>query len=244
MTLFNPFPALASAGAGILVFCEATMSLDCGTETRMTMLTICAEHAGKQLRVAWVSLQPDGSISVGLHDRALIVRDFQHQSFVWSAFNRETLVFVVPHNPEAMKSVAQPHISFHPPKVINGVPHGEWFHVTDGKGKRLFEAIAPMELAVYQQGEVPWIRFVSKPVSELAEAKGLRAQGLNRVIAVPVENSDRSVALSVDFIASGSTNNFAGAEVNEFIDHGKYCLRLAISLIPGQKATLAWIHQR
>jgi len=210
----------------------------------MTILTICAEHAGKQLGVAWLSLQPEGSVSVGLNDRALVVRDFQHQSFVWSAFNRETLAFVVPDNPQAMQPIAQPHISFHPAAVIRGVEHGEWFHVTAKGGKRLFEAIAPMELAVDQQGEVPWVRFVSKPVSGLAEAKGLRAEGLNRVLAVPVENSDRSVALSVDFIAKGSVSPFDGAELTEFIDHGQYRLRLAISLIPGQKATLGWIHQR
>lgn len=210
----------------------------------MTIVAICAEHSGRQLRVAWVSLQPDGSISVGLNDRALVVRDFQHQAFVWSAYNRETLVFVVPDDPAAMRTVSQPHISFHPAKTIKGVEHGEWVHVTDAKGRRLFEAIAPMGLALSQQSEVPWVRFVSKPISGLAEAKGLRAQGLNRVIAVPVATADVSIGLALDFVAPGTANGFPGAVLSEFIDHSEYRIRIAVSFLPGQKATLGWIHQR
>lgn len=209
----------------------------------MSMLSICALVAGAQRRVAWVSLMPEGDVSVGLCDRALAVRDFEAQSFVWSAFNRREVAWVVPHEPHAMVAISQPHITFHPARVVNGIDSGEWFHVRGNKGKPMYEAIAPMELAVDQQGIVPWVRFISKPVSGLTEAKGLRSGPMTRVICVPFDDATRSIGVSVDFVGPGVTDPFPGAMLTEFLDHTKYRLRVTLSQLPGQVATLGWIRQ-
>lgn len=124
------------------------------------VITLCAQYGPKDLRIGWVSLQGDGSMSAGLNDRALMIRDFEARQFVWSAFNRETLAFVAPDDPAATRSVVRPHMTFHPP---------HWLHLTDGSGRHPFEAIADIELAVQQQGTVPWIRFASKPVAKLTD---------------------------------------------------------------------------
>jgi hypothetical protein len=121
------------------------------------VITLCAECEGKILRIGWVSLQPDGSVSVGLNDRALIVRHFEEKQFLWNVFNRITVEYFVPDDPLASRSVAQPHLTFHPP---------HWFHLTGGPKRKLFEGIADIELAVRQQGTVPWVRFISKPLEE------------------------------------------------------------------------------
>lgn len=197
------------------------------------VITLCAESAGRTLRIGWISLQPDGSISVGLNDRTLIVREFKDQNLIWNVFNRITAEYFVPSDPTASRSVAQPHLTFHPP---------HWFHLTGGPKKKLFEGIADIALSVRQQGTVPWVRFISKPIAELKEAKGQRASGAERSIAIPVSSLTKSVRLSLDFVepqdvSLGPEDGFA-----EWVDHGPYRLRICAGELPGSRATLGWFH--
>jgi len=199
------------------------------------VITLCVQHAGKDLRIGWVSLQDDGAISVGLNGRALTIRDFEARQFVWSAFNRETLAFVTPDDPAATRSVIRPHMTFHPPS---------WLHLTDGFGRHPFEAIPEIALAVQQQGTVPWIRFVSKPVTMLTEARGLRTKGEDRIIRIPVASPQCSVGLSVDFVAAADRASHPGALHSEVIDWHGYRIKLSAQAMPTQRATLGWFHQR
>jgi hypothetical protein len=141
-------------------------------------ITLCATAGGKVLRIGWISLQPNGDISAGLNDRAFIARDFDATQFVWSAFNRVRVEYLVPSDPKAAQAIVQPHLTFH-------VPH--YLHLTSKGSRESFRAIADIALAVQQQGEVPWVRFISKPLSGLQEAKpGGNRDVAHRIIQFPV----------------------------------------------------------
>ena len=197
-------------------------------------ITIWATHGGKHYRIGWLSLQSDSSISVGLVDSALILRDFEVKAFVWSAFNRVTTEFLAPDNTAATKRVYSPHMTFHPPHTL---------HLTEQKGgttkRKPFEAIADIDLAVRQQGTVPWVRFTSKPVSKISpSAKDQKRQAIE--VAVDLANSIR---LSVDFVAPADTTADAALGAATWFDHGAYRVRVSVIEAPGQPASIGWIHQ-
>lgn len=197
-------------------------------------ITIGATSASKYHRIGWLSLQPDGSISVGLVDSALILRDFEAKAFVWSAFNRVTTEFLAPDDTAATKRVYNPHMTFHPP---------HWLHLTEQKGsaskRKPFEAIADIELAVRQQGIVPWVRFTSKSIAKItATAKDQKRQG----IEVAADPSD-SIRLAVDFVAQGDTSVDPALGASTWFDHGPYRVRVSVKVAPAQSASIGWIHQ-
>jgi hypothetical protein len=63
--------------------------------------------------------------------------DFKAQNFVWSAYNRGTIQYLVQSNPATLRPVPQPHLSFHPP---------HWFRLRGNGGKKLFEGIGDLLL--------------------------------------------------------------------------------------------------
>lgn len=191
-------------------------------------------------RIGYISLQPRGDVTVGLNDRALIARDFTVKKFVWSAFNRIRVAYFVPEEPRAAQPLVQPHLTFHAP---------DWVHLTaaNKKGKeKPFEAIAPMGLAVQQQGTVPWVRFVSKRVAALKPASGLRA-GANHaqdVLSFAVASLDSSIQLAVDFVAPGDNTPESSVLGSAWYDHEGYRLRVSATEVSGQQhATLGWFHE-
>lgn len=68
-----------------------------------------AVSAGSEHTIGWVSLQTDGAISVGLADRAFISPRFHARQFLWNAYNRVTVQYLVPHSPEGLRPVTNPH---------------------------------------------------------------------------------------------------------------------------------------
>ncbi len=100
-------------------------------------ILLTAEVNKQPRRIGWISLQPNGSVSVGLNDRAFVSPDFKAQNFVWSVYNRETIQYLVQSDPATLRPVPQPHLSFHPP---------HWFHLRGNGGKKLFEGIGDLPL--------------------------------------------------------------------------------------------------
>lgn len=198
------------------------------------ILTLCASLEGRSYRIGWISLQPNGDISVGLNDRAFIAREFAAQQFVWSAFNRIHVAYLVPDDPRAEKPIDQPHLTFHVPAYL---------HLTSKGSRVTFEAIADIALAVDQQGEVPWVRFTSRPLSGLKEAKGGSRDVAQRNIEFAATAADRSIELAVDFVRRGDTAALVGAGHCEWVDHGQYRLRISATERAAQRATLGWLHE-
>lgn len=187
-------------------------------------------------RLLWISLQPDGSVSVGLSDRTYVAPDFKAQHFVWSAFNRETLHYVVPSESNAkLKSIRNPHLTFHPPAR---------FHLTANDGRKLFEGIGDLKVMLDQDPLVPWIRFVSKPVAKLSVAGVPRKLGRTSVVKIAVPNDACSVGVGVDFARIASGPAIQNALLDQYVPWQDHFLRVhAIALLP-QVATLSWFHQK
>jgi hypothetical protein len=186
------------------------------------------EHA-----IAWISLQPDGAISVGLSDRALVSPRFHARQFIWNAYNRVSVRYLVPHSPHELQAVSNPHLTFHPPI---------YFHLRANKDTELFAGIAEVEIMLAQDGHVPWVRFVSKPVHQMSVAGESRHPQRTRVLKVPIDSADVSVGVAVDFVRQDASRA-AGVAAQEFLDCGQNRLHIRCEVIAQQDATLAWYHQ-
>jgi len=68
-----------------------------------------AVSAGSEHTIGWVSLQPDGSISVGSANRGFNSPRFHARQFLWNAHNRVTVQHLVPHGPEGLRPVTNSH---------------------------------------------------------------------------------------------------------------------------------------
>src|SRR5262249_17570290 len=122
---------------------------------------ICCDTPERRVRIAWVSFQPDGSISFGLNDRTYISPKFRARHFVWNAYNRVRIHYEVPSDQSSLEAVQNPYFTFHP---------AVWFHLkADGPrgDEALFEAIADVALVLQQKSEMPWLRSVSGRVASL-----------------------------------------------------------------------------
>ena len=165
--------------------------------------------------------------------------DFEAKKFVWSAFNRMRVAYFLPEDPRAAVPLMEPHLTFHAP---------DWMHLT-AKNKKFhdkpFEAIAPIELAVSQQGVVPWVRFISRRVGALANAGMPRTNERHQpALMFDAPSLECSVKLAVDFVAPGDTVPEPGVLGTEWFDHGPYRVRVSAAVAPGQQyATLGWFHE-
>lgn len=192
-----------------------------------------------------MSLQPDGSVSVGLADKAFVSPDFNAQNFVWSAFNRLPLKYNVQSDAATLKPIRNPHLTFHPPN---------WFHLKGLKGlrgseeKRLWEGIGDLEIMLRQDGQVPWVRFVSKRVSDLPSA-GLperpdRAKPYEiKSLEIKPQSDQSSIGLALDFVSSGTVLDEHEFLASAIIPWQGYSLHIHATELPAQVATLAWLHQ-
>jgi len=197
------------------------------------VLIVQAVQNTSQHMIGWISLQPNGSVSVGLADRTFISPRFHARQLLWNAYNRVSLRYLVPHSPEELRSVVNPHLTFHPPI---------YFHLRANGDEELFAGIADVEIMLAQDGHVPWVRFASRPVSELAIAVPPRDPNRTSILRVPVRSSDVSIGLAIDFVRPG-VNDPAGSVAERFVDCGENRLHVRCDLLAAQAPTLAWYHQ-
>ena len=197
------------------------------------VLTINAATAVSEHTIGWISLQPDGDVSVGLADRAFISPLFHARQFVWNVYNRVTVEYLVPRSPERLRPVRNPHLTFHPPI---------YFHLRANNDEELFAGIAEVETMLAQDGRVPWVRFVSRPVREMEPASAPRDPERTTVLRVPIASTAVSVGLAVDFVRPGA-NAASGGLLEHFVDCGKNRLHVMCEAREEQRPTLAWYHQ-
>jgi hypothetical protein len=197
------------------------------------VLNIQAVTQGSARTIGWISLQPDGSVSVGLADRTFITPRFNARNFVWNAYNRVSLQYIVPHSPQDLVAVVNPHLTYHPP--IH-------FHLRANGDDELFAGIADVEIMLAQDGHVPWVRFVSRSVRELAVAAAPRDPERTRTLAMPVNDGHASVGFAIDFVRPWD-NSLVGSSAEQFVDCGVRRLHVRCEEMPAQAATLSWYHQ-
>ena len=83
------------------------------------VLLVQAVERGIEHTIGWISLQPDGSVSVGLADQAFISPRFRARQFVWNAYNRVAVQYLVPHSPQELRAVTNPHLTFPPSHLFS-----------------------------------------------------------------------------------------------------------------------------
>ncbi|MBX9903357.1 MAG: hypothetical protein K2Y31_03300 [Burkholderiales bacterium] len=196
---------------------------------------LTATDGVKPRRIGWVSFQPDGSISVGLHDKTFVSPNFNAKNNVWNAYNRVAVEYLIRSDPSTLRPIRNPHLTFHPPI---------YFHLKANGSRALYEGIADLQIMLSQDGIVPWIRFVFKPVSELSLAGIPRRPDRVRFLSVATPDVNYSVGLGVDFVRLGLAVPPNGSVLDELIDWRGYRVRIHAALLKPQAATLAWIHHK
>ena len=183
--------------------------------------------------ICWISLQQKGSISVGLNDRAFISPSFRNRKFLWNLYNRVTLKYMVPHTPDALEPVPNPHLTFHPPM---------YFHLLSNGKEELFAGIAEPRLMLDESETVPWLRFVSKPISDLPATGVPRSPEKTTIETFVAPVSDCSIGLGIDFVRPDHGENHDCLWGKHFVC-GEHRIYAFAELLPPQLPTLIWYHQ-
>jgi|SRR5665213_142709 len=196
------------------------------------------EADGKVANIAWLSFQPDGSVSFGLHDNTFISPQFKGRRGVWSAFNRRETQYLIQSSPAALEQVRNPHFTYHPPGT---------FRLKTKYAVTLFEGIALVSLVLRQDGELCWIRAISKPIHELLAKphNSTRADGIdseNWRLSVP--HVFGSIMIAVDLFPLGT--RYARPPIKNGlvreIEWHNVSVRMMAQLGPPQIGTLSWFH--
>ena len=183
--------------------------------------------------IGWMSFQPDGAISVGLTDRIFISPKFRARNFVWNFYNRISLEYLVAHSPEALEPINNPHLTFHPPI---------YFHLRANSQEELFAGLAEPRLMLLQDYCVPWIRFISRPVREIGEAKQPRDSEKSSIAKILLPTTECSIGLGVDFIRATQTES-SELLFSRCVDWKEHRVHIFCEILPVQISTLSWYHQ-
>ena len=194
---------------------------------------ISAKVGAVERAVGWLSLQQDGSISVGLNDRTFISPHFKSRQLVSNLYNRIRTTYLVPNSPQALIPISNPHLTFHPP---------HYFHLHANKDEELFTGIAEVSMFLTQQERVPWVRFVSGPVRTLMQAGAVRDPANTTILKVSVLSDGCSIGIGIDFVRPGDNRKHGGL-LDEFLDWESHRIHLFLESLPLQISTLAWCHE-
>jgi hypothetical protein len=186
-------------------------------------------YAGVQRNVLWISLQEDGSISVGFIDQNVIVEGLTSEQELDGVVHREYLDLATKHRPEAIKN---PHFTLH---------EGAYFHLVSGKNEPLLEGLV---WTTPEPGRAvsPWLRFISNPIKELSPTRPIRKSIPIEVHRLMVRSEDCSVAVHLDFVRPEHrpivTN---GNKISHVITWKGVDLSGVAYEVPGQQATLGYL---
>jgi hypothetical protein len=201
---------------------------------------ITFSHHERNTGVAWLSFQPDGSISCGLRDRTYVAPEMRLRIGIWSAYNRVDLAFRVPTATETLLPVENPHFTYHPPGI---------FHLKDDDARSandedLFKGFADVSIVLQQQTQMPWLRITSGPLADLPVAGPARADAVTNsefIHTVPVVVTAASAEVEIDFIRKQDVNAAPHTSVRELVWHD-VGLRIRAGFVAPQIATLFWFH--
>jgi hypothetical protein len=198
---------------------------------------LCCDTPVRRVRIGWVSFQPKGDISFGLFDKTYIAPQFKARIFVWNAYNRARIRYLIPSTPDALEAVKNPHFTYHAQRA--------WFHLKPSRkhdGEALFEAIADIPITLQQNGRMPWIRATSSPMCRLAA--GGQRQGRIKPSDLVIRSStdDLSIAVEVDFIRPDQCEEGASAAWEWSYAWGEVGLRIRMLITHPRSATLGWFH--
>ncbi len=192
------------------------------------------------VRIAWISFQPGGDISVGLNDKTFISPRFKGRRPIWNVFNRVTAQFEVSSDPMTLEPVRNPHFTFHAPNYFHLKSDKELARKDDAA---LFAGICEVSIVLEQQQEMPWLRVTTAPLHQLRSA-GLRWSKIpNDDLPIETPSEDKSVKIEVDFIRPQAIGQHVNpVPVTWSFPWGDIAMRVRASLAPPHIATPSWFH--
>ena len=189
--------------------------------------------AGRILKVGWLSLQADHSISFGLSDRSFIAPKFRFASQIWNAYNRTGIEFLVVSSEKGLDRVANPHFTYHPALQ---------FHLKDNFSRStLFKGIADVGIVLEQEGTMPWIRAISSPIGKLKNGGARSGSKDVEEWVTPAASEEHSVQISLDFVRQQDALEHQNVGM-WIIKWGAVALRCKVSFCQPQIPTLSWFY--
>ena len=193
--------------------------------------------AERSVHTATINFAPDHSISFALNDRTFVspLADFG-RNFVFNFYNQVKSEFLIAHDAQALRSVPNPHFTFHPAVRFHLVGRSR------GRYETLFDGIMDVELMLEAgRGPIPWIRAISRPVSEVKTARLRSGAGDSTEHLLPIDSEAFSVGVAVDFVPAKMIGEDDASTISFPMWKG-HRLRVSIELLMPQVPTLAWYH--
>ena len=196
---------------------------------------IVAECQARMASVAWLSFQPDGSISFGLNDRAFYAPRLGAQIGIFNAYNRVRLEYQVARSGSGLKPILNPHFTYHPSNAQ--------FHLTGNGDADVFTGIMDPSIILHQQSALEWIRATTRAVSTLSEAKQ-RPDGIEtETWIVPVKHPDVSLRIALDLLLPAPVATTGPWLMHRVVTWHRVMARVIVDSAPSQEATLSWFHE-
>lgn len=196
---------------------------------------IVAEYQGRQASVAWLSFQPDGSISFGLNDRAFYAPRLGANIGIFNAYNRVRLEYLVTADGAGMTPIQNPHFTYHPDIAQ--------FHLTGNGDEDVFTGIMDPTIMLSQQPAIEWIRVTSRRISTLPNSRS-RSDGIaTETWAIPARHEDQSLHLAVDLVREPSEVLFGPWMARYSVPWFALTTQITVNAVPPQEASLAWFHE-
>src|SRR5436190_14198490 len=193
------------------------------------MLRFHAVCDGVEKPFAWISLQPDDAISVGLVDRVFVAPERLNDQHV----DRGKLEYLVPDSPAALHQIKNLHLTFHPPI---------YFHVRAPHTAEIFAGLAEIRLMIPQEPVIGWLKMVSRRFSDLSPARGHRRKTTTEICPVPISTPNCSIGLGVDFVAPHVMIDGTPPPFSRFIEWGDVRIHAYCQQLNAQIPTLSWVH--
>ena len=191
-------------------------------------IRLVTEHGGLLRSFAWISLLDNGSVSVGLLDKSFRVPALASEIEVNGVLHKQVVDLRASHGEDA---ISNPHFTFHPLA---------YYHLRANGKAELFSGLLMVDVVVQSEGVLPWIRAVSNPVANLKRLEKSPHGRKVEFIRLQMPSEEKSVALEVDFVASGARNEASPKDL--LFEGGGRLLRVRAFHVESQKATLWWNH--
>lgn len=151
-------------------------------------IRLVVRYKDTQKNLLWISLQDDGSVSVGLLGQTLVFDAFTSKVELEDGARKSYQADL--RSTHSMAAMRDPHFTLH---------QGSYFHLRSGKHPPLLEGLVwtrPEPSALTS----PWIRFISNPVKDLGSPQPLQPTRKTTIQSLLVESDECSVAVNFDFV--------------------------------------------
>ena len=195
---------------------------------------LIAEAHGQRANIAWLSLQPDGSISFGLNDRAFCSPRAFGNIPIFNAYNRVRSAFLISSDGTDLHPVRNPHFTYHPIAML---------HLKGNGDQELFRGLLDTTIVLRQQRVLPWLRLTTRPVGMLLKS-GVRPDGVDvEEWTIPLERKDISIRVAVDLLRPVPVGSSGPYLMCRLVEWRGILVRVVVDATSPQVATLAWYHE-